>query len=290
MTRTDAAALLGVSEDISPGDLRRRYETLHTDYQIRLTNAPTPALKKTYQQKLQELGAAADILHPGFSSGTTGGDLPATEPMLDDLALGSSAKVSPASAARVSGRTETGGAAADRYGRPAAQDGGLPRSTIVVGVVAVIFAAALSFVVLGWYQASTALATLQQSGDKLLQTAKGLQAQATANEQLFYADRLRVRNGSSKAVRITAAAFVYRDASGAMKLAHSGNFNYPTWEIKPGSTVQLDADMARGRLWDGPVVYYAFLVEYPGVESFLKAGVWAQDIDRLDKVVTLDLD
>ena len=48
--------------------------------------------------------------------------------------------------------------------------------------------------------------------------------------------------------------------------------------------------MARGRQWDGPVLYYSFLVEYPGIEAFLKAGIWAEDVDRLDKVVTIDLD
>ena len=57
-------------------------------------------------------------------------------------------------------------------------------------------------------------------------------------QRLFFADRLRVRNLSSNTVRLTAAALVYRDASGALKLAHSGNYDYPTWEIRPGSALR----------------------------------------------------
>ena len=48
-------------------------------------------------------------------------------------------------------------------------------------------------------------------------------------------------------------------------------------------------DMRRGRGWDGPVLYYALLLDYPGVDPFLKSGIWSEDID-IDKNVTLELD
>jgi len=45
--------------------VRRRYQKLYNDFQIRLTNAPTPSLKKMYQKNIQDLRAAAEALAPG---------------------------------------------------------------------------------------------------------------------------------------------------------------------------------------------------------------------------------
>lgn len=283
MTKTDAAGLLGVSEEAPVAEVRRRYESLHNDYQIRLTNAPTPALKKTYQQKLQELGEAGETLHPGLMTATVGGDLPSTEPMIVEASApraSSAHKVDPANRSGARGRQAT------RVTEPS----GLPRSTVAVGIAAVILAAALSFIGLRWWQVDEQLRKAVAERETLAKSESDLKHRADAMDRLMYADRLRVRNLSKNVVRISAAAFVYRDASGAVKLAHSGNYDYPSWDIRPGGITTLDPEMARGRLWDGAVLYYALLVEYPGVEPFLKAGVWADDIDRLDKVVTLDLD
>lgn len=279
MTSSEAAALLGVADDVSPTDLRRRYEALHTDYQIRLTNAPTPALKRTYQQKLQDLLDAADRLCPGFSGTQSASDLPAVEPVLDDL--------TPASRVPTPTRKPV---AAHTVVTSTPGSGALPMSTIIAGVAAVVLATALSFVLIRWSGTASELSALQAKDEKLLEAARGFEARLAANERVFFADRLRVRNASSKPSKITAVALVFRDQSGALKVAHSGTFDYPTWDIKPGTMTTLDAEMARGRLWDGPVLYYALLIEYPGVEPFLRAGVWADDVDRLEKAITLDLD
>ena len=277
MTRGEAAAILGVDEHAPAGEIRKRYESLHTDYQIRLTNAPTPTLKKTYQQKLQDVLDACAVLVPGFSPAQHGGDLPSAEPVLTELL---DRRTSPPVA-----RPLPKPVVAD-----AAARGGFPRSTMVVGVIAVVLASALSLAGLRWYRASARVAQMEADRAELLETAVGLEALVKAQENLFYKDRLSVRNLSKNPVKIVAVALIYRDASGALKVAHSGNYDYPTWELRPNGVVQLDAQMARGRLWDGPVLYYSFLIDYAANEPFLKAGIWAEDIDRLDKVVTLDLD
>jgi hypothetical protein len=283
MTRSEAAELLGVAEDAPAGDVRRRYEALLTDYQIRLTNAPTPALKKTYQQKLQDLMAAGDVLHPGLTSGPAGSDLPSPEPLIDSVSGAGAAtlglRTRRVAEPSVTSRTSAGG-----------EDAGLPRSTLFAAAGAVVLAAVLSFVILRLVQVSSQAAALETERDRLAAGTAALEARVAANDRFLHRDRLRVRNLSQQTVKISAAAFVYRDDEGAMKMQHSGNFGYPTWEIRPGGVAQLDAEMGRGRMWDGAVVYYSFLVEYPGMEPFLKTGLWADDIDRLDKVVTLDLD
>lgn len=53
--RQKSLEVLGLSENSSDTEIKKRYQELYEDYNIRLTNAPTPALKKLYQKNLQEI-------------------------------------------------------------------------------------------------------------------------------------------------------------------------------------------------------------------------------------------
>ena len=44
------------------------YQKLHNDLQVRMTNTPSPSLKRMYQKNLQELKLACELLAPGSSS------------------------------------------------------------------------------------------------------------------------------------------------------------------------------------------------------------------------------
>jgi predicted component of type VI protein secretion system len=65
MTEAEAAEILGLWPGSPPDEVVRRYQKLFNDFQIRITNAPTPALKKMYQKNIQDLRTAADIISPG---------------------------------------------------------------------------------------------------------------------------------------------------------------------------------------------------------------------------------
>jgi predicted component of type VI protein secretion system len=65
MTEAEAAEILGLWPGSPPDEVKRRYQKLFNDFQIRITNAPTPALKKMYQKNIQDLRAAAEALAPG---------------------------------------------------------------------------------------------------------------------------------------------------------------------------------------------------------------------------------
>jgi hypothetical protein len=69
MTAAQAAEVLGVNAGAPPGDVKRQYQRLHNDLQIRMTNTPSPSLKRMYQKNLQELKLACELLAPGASSG-----------------------------------------------------------------------------------------------------------------------------------------------------------------------------------------------------------------------------
>ncbi|HXB56375.1 MAG TPA: FHA domain-containing protein [Vicinamibacteria bacterium] len=62
----EAAELLGVLAGAPKHEIRKKYQKIYNDYQIRLTNAPTPSLKRMYQKNLQDLKAAAELLSPGI--------------------------------------------------------------------------------------------------------------------------------------------------------------------------------------------------------------------------------
>jgi hypothetical protein len=274
MTRAEAAELLGVHDTSTPDAILRRYEELHNDFQIRLTNAPTPTLKKTYQRSLQELDAAVDLLVPGRPPAVP--DLPSAEPVGADPGFRPPPRVGPN---RADGRPR----AAD----PAAASAGLPRSTMLALAVAALFAAGAAYLVITRAQLLTQDAAVRRELDR--QSGQRARLEATYGS-LPFADTIRIRNASKESAKVTALSLTYLDEQGHLKTAHSGTFGYPTWEIRPGQSVRLDREVGRGQAWNGPVLFYAMLVEYPGAEPFLKAGTWTADIDAIDKVLVLDLD
>jgi predicted component of type VI protein secretion system len=65
MDPAEAAEMLGLWPGSPPDEVKKRYQKMYNDFQIRLTNAPTPSLKKMYQKNIQDLRAAAEALAPG---------------------------------------------------------------------------------------------------------------------------------------------------------------------------------------------------------------------------------
>ena len=65
MTEAEAAEILGLWPGSPADEVKRRYQKLFNDFQIRITNAPTPALKKMYQKNIQDLRTAAEVISPG---------------------------------------------------------------------------------------------------------------------------------------------------------------------------------------------------------------------------------
>jgi pSer/pThr/pTyr-binding forkhead associated (FHA) protein len=68
MTPAQAAEMLGLAAGTPPADVRRQYQKLHNDLQVRMTNTPSPSLKRMYQKNLQELKLACEVLAPGSSN------------------------------------------------------------------------------------------------------------------------------------------------------------------------------------------------------------------------------
>ncbi len=84
MTREEAAELLGTTPEATTGEVRRRFHELYSEMLVRLTNAPTPALRSTYEANLGELKAACRILSPGYDEAHDR-DLPTSQPLAAQL-------------------------------------------------------------------------------------------------------------------------------------------------------------------------------------------------------------
>lgn len=67
----EAAEILGVAPGAPAHEVRKKYQKIYNDLQIRLTNAPTASLKRMYQKNLQSLKAAAEVISPGALSEKT---------------------------------------------------------------------------------------------------------------------------------------------------------------------------------------------------------------------------
>ncbi|MCM2257490.1 MAG: FHA domain-containing protein [Vicinamibacteria bacterium] len=67
MSAQEAASVLGVAPGATPDEIRRRYQKFYNEMQVRLTNAPTPALKRMYQKSLTDARQAAETLCPGIA-------------------------------------------------------------------------------------------------------------------------------------------------------------------------------------------------------------------------------
>jgi hypothetical protein len=83
MNRTEAAAILNIDASASADEARKAYQELFTEHQMRLTNAPTPALRNLYQARLRELDEARDVLLAPAPDDATS-DLPTDQPSIPD--------------------------------------------------------------------------------------------------------------------------------------------------------------------------------------------------------------
>lgn len=129
MTKAQAAEILGVPANASAAEVRRRYQELFTDLQVRLTNAPTAQLRKRYQEGLRDSRTACEVLAPGALGGSAADDLPSAQPS------------EPAGTPE----PQLSGHGAPPPRAAAATSPGLPISTVVFAGAAVAFATLAAF-------------------------------------------------------------------------------------------------------------------------------------------------
>jgi hypothetical protein len=79
VTRDEALRAMTLPADATTETTESRYRELYSEFQIRLTNAPTEPLKRVYQQRLRELEEARSTLAAPVANQSM--DLPASAPV-----------------------------------------------------------------------------------------------------------------------------------------------------------------------------------------------------------------
>lgn len=84
MTKEESLELFDLPADASDEQIIEKFREMYSDYMLRLTNAPSPNLKKIYNQNIEKLEKAFKILCPDAEADSTQ-FLPTDKPMLDTV-------------------------------------------------------------------------------------------------------------------------------------------------------------------------------------------------------------
>ena len=266
MTRQDAYHVLGLPENSSLEDVQQKYNELFNDFQMRLTNAPTPNLKKLYQKNIDELADAMRAL--GVDQGDIS-DLPASGPVFNSA---------PAQPKRYQEAPAQNAAAAPQVGRTqqAAPQGKSSNTLVlIIGFVALLGFAVAAFFGIKLGDSSKKLAEFD------LRKAQNDTLVALRNN--LTNNKFSVKNLGQESIFIKGVIVDYIQ-DGKFKKYYGGYDK----EIKPGTTEQLTCVKGSKVVWDGSVTSYFCIIEYKGARKF-RAGIWFRDAAK-DGVLNLNLD
>jgi pSer/pThr/pTyr-binding forkhead associated (FHA) protein len=273
--REAALALLELPATASAEQIQKRYHELYSDFQVRLTNAPTPELKKKYGQRLDELRNAFELLAPAARPAPGAGDLPSPEPVA--VPAGTPAAPAPAAAAPAAG-------APAKPAPAAAAKGGIPAPTIVVSVLGLVAAlVGAGFFVL-WQASARVERAVQAEFDakqqaiqtmqaRVPQAQKELEALRAGRAVLIENKEFKICNLSSRELVVGWVHATWLGPDGQFESFDSAFHGYPTFRIAPGGTGKFEFVTGDQVLWDGSAVFFSVLLDYAGLEFFRSGGI-----------------
>ena len=264
MNKQEAIQILAVQEDASPNEIKAKYSELYNEYQIRLTNAPTPNLKKLYQKNLQELNDALTFLLEGKTSGVIN-DLPSSTPVYESE---SNEKIS-AGFAQSDPKIKTKSTTTQKEGK----------SQTGVYIFAIISVVAIAFVIL--------LIIFLNQKNAELDSLKNKSVSSSLCEKVLTNGKMKIKNVGKKSILLVAYTICYVDNNNEIKKVQKASDII----IKSGESLDDIFKEVNGGaiLWDGSVVSYAFTLNLSNSnDPILYAGMWSED--NLDNEILLNLD
>jgi hypothetical protein len=243
-----ALAVLTLEPGVSAETIEKRFNELYSDMQIRLTNAPTPNLKKLYQKNLQELEDAFAFLTVGAK---VSNDLPSARPsIVNDRDFVPPPRVQPT----VQANSKTQKASTKKSG---------PTPALIAGYALAILFLAATVLVFNMYS---------KSGDEIGKLKGELEMHNKKADLYKYLEngKLKVRNVGDKPIKIVSYIVNYVDDNFKVK-----KFIRRELEIiiKPGQTRPFDCIEDSETRWDGRVV--SFSLEIAVAEKYgIVGGMW----------------
>lgn len=264
MTREEAFTILGLSSDSGEEQIKKRYADNYNDYQIRLTQAPTPNLKKLYQKNLQELNDAMEILIQGSSSGMNR-DLPGSAPVFDQT-MGSSGMPIPPPAPTIKRDTLKNNTKAAESN---SKFKNWFRITLILGV---LFLSAAALTTIQWLDAKKQVSALTTQASAMQASINSVNSELEFYKKNFDNGIFKIKNYGSSPLTVKWLIVTYKDSKGNL-VKFSNSFNTV---INPGSEKKFEHVEGIETVWDGSVCSYTCAFEYEGGTNYY-SGLWSQE-------------
>lgn len=267
MTREEAIILLGIDEESENDEIIQKFQSLYSDYRIRLTNAPTPNLRKLYQKNLHELEDAKNVLlEEGLISSS---DLPISQPIFE------ASKRRPNSSQERPDIVKPSKKKSTAPFQPKKMKLEWPILVAIGSVSLTVLFAIL------WGQSSS---KVTDRDDKI----EGLNSQIAGMSYLMDIEtsvsnqKMKIQNTGNASLMITAINSNFRRGNDFRKFEY-----YSGKTIRSGGTLSLEKVSGDDVVWNGDVVFYSFDCKYKG-EYYHVAGHWRTDAP--EGVLKLNLD
>lgn len=161
-------------------------------------------------------------------------------------------------------------------------DGGLPKVTMLISAVAIIFAGIAAFVIMKWTDARTAAGEARLTIEELetaeaeigaeLGQREDRLAELETRSSVLINGKLVICNSSSEPVTVKLLAATYLTSDGAFEVFNSESLGDNLWRIGPGDREELTYSQG-STTWNGDVAYYAMWL-LAGSDEYPFAGTW----------------
>jgi hypothetical protein len=249
MSEDEAFAALGLPVGASHAQILEAFRGLSEDYGVRIGNAPTNALKRTYQEKLEQLRLAVGVLIPG-NGGVVAADLPAREPVRSESGRFITQPVAGAAPAHE-----------EEESAPERSTSGKAIYQWLIGIATVMLV--LAGVRALWPPHPEVNANALED---MLQVSALRGDRATSLAQLPMQEvALVFENATSRAVVVEWYSVIWIDEVGVLRLFHSGDAGLaPEWSPKELARGEANSFAVNGK---GRLVSYAFGLSVVGDEA-----------------------
>ncbi len=279
--RQKSLEVLGLSENSSDTEIKKRYQELYEDYNIRLTNAPTPALKKLYQKNLQEIEDAysAFKLEDNPKEKTHETTLPSSRP---SAAANTNESIHTRNQPEVRAGKNFNGPQANNEQlnqKKTPSQGGISVN-IFIGVTVALLALA-TFGIMLYFQGKKEIEAMEK---EQAENAELLQLKPVLKN-----GKLKIENQLTKEVAIVGLRVTYLNEKNVLERFVGEDIVY----VLPGKSVDLDYYKGGKLLWDGSVLSYGLIVysidpdtKIPLVPIHVYSGIWLHEWKENKLVIT----
>jgi hypothetical protein len=281
MKKEDCFQLLGLPESSSESEIKKKYTELFNDYQLRLTNAPTPNLKKLYQKNIQELNDALDVLLEGGAEGVNK-DLPSSSPVFENKKPGDTSGFIQKEG---SGRKETSGTpTAKTKAADAKTEAALTKYKKLFNILLISSVVALSGIAI----LAIVLTEKNSTISDLEKVSTQFDSLSVENEELtqklqpFQNGKMKIKNLGGDNLKVNWVIVMYKDKDGNL-VKFEDNIDKI---IRAGSTEEINKLSGASYVWDGSVISYACELQYQG-SKYWQSGLWSEDSENGNLVLNL---